>query len=154
MPRALAPLVDHVARQSLGKDWGLYAALLSHWTEIVGTDYARVATPVKMTFPHQPQNARREGGTLTIRLPKGLALEFSFKAEQIRQRINHYFGYSAFARVVGEPVYGAVPKPPPPPLRELAPEALAQIKTRVQAVGSDDLSAALESLGTALSQVP
>jgi hypothetical protein len=47
-PRSIADAVDKVARQSAGKDWGLYANLLGHWAEIVGPDYAKVTTPVKI----------------------------------------------------------------------------------------------------------
>src|ERR1700761_8162192 len=90
MPRALANAVNQIARQTIGKDWSLYAALLDHWQEIVGMEYAKVTTPVKITFPHQPGASRRSGGTLTAKLPKGLAMEFTFKTEQIKQRINSY----------------------------------------------------------------
>src|SRR5580698_4151357 len=114
LPRALANIVDKVARQSVGKDWNLYAALLDHWPEIVGNDYAQVTTPVKMTFPHQPNEPRQRGGTLCVRLPKGLAMEFTFKAEQIRQRINGYFGYDAVAKITFQPVFGVRPETPLP----------------------------------------
>ena len=99
IPRALSKIVDKVARQSVGKDWNLYAALLDHWPEIVGTAYARVTTPVKISFPYQPNEARQRGGNLCVRLPKGLAMEFTYKTEQIRQRINGYFGYDAVGKI-------------------------------------------------------
>ena len=114
MPRMLSKIVDQVARQTVGKDWNLYAALLEHWPEIVGVEYARVTTPVKMTFPHQPQEARQRNGTLCVQLPKGLSMEFTFKTEQIRQRINAYFGYDAVGKISLQPVYGAEPATPRP----------------------------------------
>jgi hypothetical protein len=153
MPRAIATMVDKVARQSVGKDWGLYAALLDHWQEIVGMDYARVTTPVKITFPHQPTEARRHGGTLSVRLPKGLAMEFSFKAAQIQQRINTYFGYDAIARIQFEPVYGT-PKPEAQPPREPDAAILADIKSSVKSIDNDDLRAALQAFGEAVLTSP
>ncbi len=50
----------------------------SHWPEIVGEDYARVTTPVKISFPHgKPAaekwaNGQREDGILLVRLPQGI----------------------------------------------------------------------------------
>ena len=149
MPRALAQLVDQVARQSVGKDWNLYAALLEHWTEIVGSDYARIATPVKIAYPHQPKNPRREMGTLTIRLPRGLAMEFTFKSEQIRQRINSYFGYEAVARIMINSVHRA---PPPSPLPRQEPDsaAIAGILEGIKAIDDGELRDALEAFGKAI----
>ena len=146
MPRALAPIVDQIARQSVGKDWGLYAALLERWPEIVGQDYARDTTPVKMTFPHQPNEVRRRGGTLYVRLPKGLAMEFTFRAEQIRQRINGYFGYDVIARVAFDPVHGTPPKAKPAaPTTD--PATLAALREQTEGIEDKELSAALEGLG-------
>src|ERR1700733_1341367 len=111
MPRTVAIAVDQIARQTLGKDWNIYAALLSHWGEIVGHEYARVTTPVKITFPlHRASSGRRENGTLCIRLPQGLAMEFSFKTTQIKQRITDYFGYEAIEKILFETQY-SVEKP-------------------------------------------
>lgn len=149
MPRALAKAIDQVARQAVGKDWNIYANLLEHWQEIVGPDYARVTTPVKITFPHQPNEARRSDGTLCIRLPKGLAMEFSFKTDLIRQRINAYFGYSAVGRIVFESVYGAVPETPATPTKA-DPESLAQLQASTQSVEDENLRAALNSFGEAI----
>lgn len=148
IPRTLANTLDQIARQTVGKDWNLYAALLEHWREIVGKEYAEVTTPVKVTFPHQPNEARRKDGTLTVRLPKGLSMEFSFKTEQIRQRVNSYFGYNALAKIVFDPVYSLPTKPAAP--KEADPAALKAVKEMAQSVGDDDLQAALESLGSAI----
>jgi hypothetical protein len=149
-PRPLSAAVDKVARQSAGKDWGLYANLLDHWAEIVGGEYARVSTPVKISFPYQPNEARRKNGVLTVRLPKGLAMEFSFKADLIRQRVNAYFGYEAFARIALD----AAALPPPPPVtrraKAIAPEALASIKQQAAAIENGELREALEKFGAAM----
>ncbi len=148
MPRAVSGAVEQIARQTVGKDWSLYAALLDHWQEIVGADYAKVTIPAKITFPHQPMEPRRRSGTLTIKLPKGLAMEFSFKTDQIRQRINGYFGYDAVAKIIFEPVYGT-PEAKGPTLKEPDPEELAKVKTGVQDIENDELRAALEAFGAA-----
>jgi hypothetical protein len=147
-PRTLADAVDKVARQSAGKDWGLYANLLDHWAEIVGTEYARVTTPVKISFPYQPNEAQRKNGVLTVRLPQGLAMEFSFKADLIRQRVNAYFGYEAFARLALDATYF-----PPPPVtgeKKVDPAALSAIKDKASTIEDGELREALEKFGEAI----
>lgn len=148
MPRALANTIDQIARRTTGKDWKLYAGLLEHWQEIVGPDYARVTTPVKLTFPHQPNEAHRRSGNLCIRLPKGLAMEFSFQTETIRQRINGYFGHDAIERITFDPVYEA---PAPSRIKKEAdPLALAQIRETSGTVEDEALRQALKSFGEAI----
>ncbi len=149
LPRAISRIVDKVARQSVGKDWGLYATMLDRWTEIVGTEYAAVTTPVKIAFPHQPLEARRRDGVLTIRLPKGLVMEFTFKVETIRQRINGYFGYDVIAKIAFDPAYGV-----PAKMADVAPPVdegtLASIRAGADTVENDDLRSALQSFGEAV----
>lgn len=150
MPRQLSHMLDAVARQAMGKDWALYSALLEHWVEIVGPEYARQTTPVKVQFPHQPNESRRKNGVLTVRLPKGLAMEFTFKGEVIRQRVNAYFGYEAVARIVLDPVHGQLR-----PARAAKPgasiEDSAAVQTYTETVEDDALRQALQSFGEALS---
>ncbi|MDR3424792.1 MAG: DciA family protein [Alphaproteobacteria bacterium] len=147
-PRTLADAVDKVARQSAGKDWGLYANLLEHWVEIVGAEYARVTTPVKITFPYQPNEAQRKNGVLTVRLPKGLAMEFSFKADLIRQRVNAYFGYEAFTRVALDPA--ALPPPEVKIVKKPDPAILHVIKEQASVIENKELREVLESFGEAV----
>ena len=147
-PRTLADAVDKVARQSAGRDWGLYANLLDHWAEIVGAEYARVSTPVKIAFPFQPNEAQRKNGVLTIRLPKGLAMEFSFKADLIRQRVNAYFGYEAFARLTLDAAF--LPPPVVKTEKKADPEALCAMKEKASTVENDELREALEKFGEAM----
>lgn len=149
MPRIIANAINNVARQTIGKDWLLYAALLDHWAEIVGKEYAELTTPVKITFPHQPNEPKRQAGTLVIKLPKGLTMEFSFKSELIRQRINSYFGYEAIARLVLDPMVSNVVKKgfSPPAVTAEAQRKTAEV---VKAVPSGELHDALQSLGQIL----
>lgn len=148
MPRPLADAVDKVARQTAGKDWGLYANLLQHWTEIVGSDYARDTTPVKITFPYQPNEAKRKNGALTIRLPKGLAMEFSFKSEIILRRLNAYLGYEAFSRLALEPSFA--PPSVPIKIKTANPQMTQEIKEKASVVENDALREALQHWGEAI----
>ena len=148
-PRTLADAVDKVARQSAGRDWGLYANLLDHWAEIVGAEYAKVTTPVKITFPYQPQEAQRKNGVLTVRLPKGLAMEFTFKADLIRQRVNAYFGYEAFARIALDAA-ALSSGPAVKAVKKIDAAALDAMKEKASTIENNELRDALEKFGEAM----
>lgn len=144
----------------MGKDWSLYATLLNHWGEIVGQEYAKVTTPVKIVFPHgkkegdQWANGNRTGGILTIALPHGLAMEFSFLTETILSRINAFFGYPAIGKLTFQGRYEepltstslAVPKT----LSSSQQEALLD---KTKDVEDSELRAVLLDLGRSLEGV-
>jgi hypothetical protein len=160
LPRTIATAVDSVARQVIGKDWNLYAALLSHWREIVGEDYAQVTTPVKISFPKGKTSeekwaqGRQTEGVLHIRLPQGLVMEFSFLTDQIRQRIAAYFGYDAIARLAFEPYYSADTPVATTPSPVADPALQAQIKKSAEGIENDELRAAMEELGESILKAP
>ncbi len=133
----------------------MYAALLSHWPEIVGEDYAQSTTPVKISFPKgKPSDekwvhGRREDGVLHIRLPQGLTMEFTFRTDQIRQRIASYFGYNAIARIVFEPFYGDATAPTVA-LPTATPEQLEVLKEQIKNIENNELRDALEAFGAVM----
>lgn len=155
MPPNLGSTIDLIARAAIGKDWPLYGALIKHWPEIVGESYAKTTTPVKVVFPQGKKNdekwadRNRGGGTLTIRAPKGLAMELTFAFETIRARINGFFGYGAIERIVLEPTFAAPPPPPAPP-RPLTQEEMRKLADATQAVENDEIRQALEQLGASV----
>lgn len=149
LPRSLSIAIDQIARRAVGKDWNLYAALLDHWAEIVGPEYARLTTPVKITFPLRQTGAHRAGGTLTVRLPKGLAMEFTFRTGQICERITAYFGYPAVEKIAFETFYG-LPVENPVRTLELDPAARAEIIEEAKDIEDDSLRDALEAFGEAV----
>lgn len=127
----------------------MYAALLDRWTEIVGKEYAENTTPVKITFPHQPQEQRRQSGTLTIKLPKGLAMEFTFKSEAVKQRINAYFGYEAISKIVLEPSFSKVPAIKAAE-KIVDKAALDKIGSAINTIENKELANVLQSFGETL----
>ncbi len=68
--------------------------MLTHWTEIVGTDIAAIAAPVKVSY-------RQEGigATLTIACAGSRAPELSLQLDLIRERVNGCYGYNAISRI-------------------------------------------------------
>ncbi len=140
----------------MGKDWNLYASLIERWEDIVGPDYAQETTPVKITFPHGKKSdekwatSNRAGGTLTISLPQGLSLAFSHHAEQVRARINTYFGYAAIEKIALKPFYPKDNKPYTPPPRRLSKGEVDTLQNQTKDIENSELRDALAALGASV----
>ena len=140
--------VNKIAKQHAGKDWELYADLIKYWNVIVGKDLAECTYPVNISFPYQPCEKHRKNGTLTIKLPKGLAMEFSFKLESIKQKVNRYIGYTAFTNIKLENCNEYVP--PPRHEYKLSDKDVNDIKQLSSEIDDPELRTALENLGLSL----
>lgn len=124
--------------------------LLTHWEEIAG-DLATMARPVDVTYGRQGF-----GATLTLLTTGPLAPMVEMQKEQLREKVNAVYGYSAISRVrvtqtastgfaegqVDFSMKGA-PKPAKSAPR---PEVLAQARDVSGGVGDDNLRSALEAL--------
>jgi hypothetical protein len=108
MSQALKPIAKSLAELIAGsidplvKKRGLARAeLLSWWPDIVGEAYAGRTVPERIRWPRDGTAA-----VLFIRCDPSLALQLSYETEQVRQRLNSYFGYPAVGavRIVQHPV--------------------------------------------------
>jgi len=94
-------LLDPVAR----RQGFTRAALLGHWPDIVGPQFARETCPLRLSFPP----GERNGGTLSVLIEGAAATLFRHVEQEVIDRINGFFGYAAVARLVLR--HGAVPSP-------------------------------------------
>lgn len=155
LPRPLASSIDSVARTAVGKEWSLYATLIEHWREIVGADYAQKTKPVKISFPKGKRTAdswagrKQTGGTLLIRLPHGLRMEFGFLTPQILERINGFFGYPAISTLAFDPYYEKPADPPPTAAqqRALTKGEKERLREQIKDINNNELRESLERLG-------
>ncbi|MBE3638769.1 DUF721 domain-containing protein [Mangrovicoccus algicola] len=121
--------------------------LLTHWTEVVGEDLARMCEPVKVGFA-------RKGGlgaTLTILVRGAAGPIIQAQSEVIRARVNACYGYNAIARIAltqtsgyggfaeAQAAFRPAPAAPPVPTPE--------IEAQTQGVTDPGLRDALAGLG-------
>ena len=124
--------------------------LLTQWLEIVGPEMAKMARPVKVTFPNKSL-----GGTLTVLSSGPQAPMVQMQLPQMLDRVNTAYGYRAIEkiRVTQTAAVGfAEPKVPfshAKPQKRAAPlpEQAAELSASVAPVADDGLRAALERLG-------
>lgn len=128
--------------------------LLTHWTEVVGPDIARLCEPVKVGYA--PKGGF--GATLTL-LVKGAAGPLvQAQSETIRARVNACYGYNAISKIrmtqsaaapgFAETQAGYTAKPKAPPVPD------AEVTRATQDVTDPDLRAALAGLGARIKARP
>jgi hypothetical protein len=123
--------------------------LLTHWAEVVGDAVAQIATPVNVSYGKGGM-----GATLTLLTTGAQAPMLEMQKEQIREKVNACYGYSAIARVritqtapVGFAEGRAAFAPAPKPAKEADPAVQSAAETLSSNVENDDLRAALAALG-------
>jgi hypothetical protein len=112
------------------------ATLITDWAAVAGADLAACSVPERLKWPHRPERTEedaaptgrrdaktRQGATLVLRVDGARALDVQYKAGQIIERINAYFGYAAVAqlRIVQAPIGAATSVVPPATGKPAAP---------------------------------
>lgn len=144
-PVAAARIVKSIADPAFRRQGFAQSEVLMRWSEIVGSDLARLATPVKLAF----RRGSPAGGTLHVRAAGPAALELQHLAPTVVERVNTYYGYRAVERlhIVQGPASGPA-KAKPARSRTLSPAAKSRLDTMVNRTANDGLRAALRRLGT------
>lgn len=157
LPRSITASIDKIAKTVIGKDWALYSTLLGHWAEIVGEEFAKNSTPIKVSFPKgKPAEEKwaqgnRSDGVLHVKLPQGLVMDFTYRSEQIRSRISDFFGYPAIERIVFEPFYASDDEGKKHRKNKTANPAIEkEIAIATQDIEAEELRQALKNLGNAI----
>ncbi len=124
--------------------------LLTHWAEIAGAETAGIARPVDVKYGRQGF-----GATLTLLTTGAHAPLIEMQKEQLREKVNAVYGYTAIARIrvtqtaptgfaEGQVAFAPAAAPkittPSPAIREKAAKSAADIH-------DDRLREALEALG-------
>ena len=82
--------------------------VLTHWDEIVGTEFAASARPVKVSYGASGGARRKHGdepvdhglgATLTVLTTGAMAPMLEMQKESLRQKVNACYGYNAIARI-------------------------------------------------------
>ena len=152
--RAVGSFVPKLTRKAFEKYGFSAATIVTDWTAIVGEELAQYTEPERLKWPRAVEvlgapgdgQIGRPGATLVVRVDGARALEVQYKARQVIERINGYFGYRAVAelRFLQAPVgrRSAPVRRGPAPTQRGAPVAPAPHF----AVTDDGLRSALERL--------
>jgi len=167
----LPPVARHVAVKTIGsfvpgltrkafEKFGFSTAtLIMDWSRIAGAELAASTQPERLKWPRggegwaeEEDGATRRGATLHLRVDPARALEVEYRARQIVDRINAYFGYRAVEtiRLVQAPL--ARPAPSHKPAQRAAPQVASARPAAKASPNADDAHAA-DALAAALARM-
>lgn len=129
--------VNKLTRPLLGQHGFTQVELITHWSDIMGSELAIGVKPVRLTFPAKD----RMNGTLHVRTAGGaFALLLEHQKGRIMEKVNTYFGYPAVSNLKieqgGVHLPHAQEREPEWPLSE---EELAPLLEKVNTISDDSL---------------
>ena len=142
--------VQKLARPLLGQHGFSQVELITHWSDIMGTELAIGVKPLRLTFPAKD----RKNGTLHVRTAGGaFALLLEHQKGRIIERVNTYFGYSAISALKIEQGGIHLPTPQEPqPEWPLSEEELKPLLDKVNAISDESLRQKTLEIGIKLLQ--
>jgi hypothetical protein len=147
--RTLSELTSGVFSDAFKKQGFASTELVTRWAEIIGSEIAAHAEPIKVQWRRGPEGAPPEPATLVLRVEGPMALEIQHSSGVILERVNRFFGWHA----VGKLAFRQAPltrrsarKRPPKP----DPEKAALVASTLTAISDDKLKMALARLGAAV----
>ena len=147
--RPLAELVGRCLADLFASQGFTSRGVVTHWTEIVGTETASLCEPMRIVWPRSPDPDNPTPGTLVLRVEGPAALEIQHLSGVILEQVNRFFGWQAIGRVALRQA----------PLvrrqkRHMLPQADAEAARRVAAsltqISDTPLREALGRLGAAI----
>lgn len=143
-PVSAARIIARIVDPAFRRQGFAEAEVLTRWSEIVGKDLARMATPEKLAF----RRGSPASGTLHVRAAGPAALELQHMAPTVIERINTYYGYRAVERLQ---IVQGPPRGDDPPADTGARPLPADVRARLDRVVGDtrgnNLNTALRRLG-------
>jgi len=121
--------------------------IITHWPQIVGERFSRLALPEKITFP----KGNKGEGTLYLSVTSSSALLIHYAQGLILEHVNTFFGYKAIAKLqmnhgLIAPKVEAEKIPPP----ALSQETKEWLEDQIQCITDPDLKIYLERLGESI----
>jgi hypothetical protein len=147
-PRPLRDLLNRCLDEAFAKQGFASTDIVTHWPEIVGTEIAAHAEPVKLQWP-RGDTEEPEAATLVLRVQGPAAIEIQHLSGVIVERVNRFFGWRAVKRIAlrqAPLTRGAKRQAPAPP----DARAVAEAAARLPDVADENLRAALARLGAAV----
>ena len=109
--KAVGSYVPKIATKAFEK-YGFHTAeIMTQWSRIAGPEFAAFTKPERMRWPRVQTgagaaNEQRPGATLHLLVEPARALDAEYRAQEIIERINGYFGYRAVEtlRLIQSPI--------------------------------------------------
>jgi hypothetical protein len=147
--KPLSVLLSDVFSDAYAKQGFAARELVIRWAEIAGPEISAHSEPLKMQWPRPVEGQPQEPATLVLRVEGPMALEIQHSSDQILQRVNRFFGWSAVGRLaLRQAPLSRRGRPARPRLPDA--ERVAKVSETLSAVEDEALRAALARLGAAI----
>ncbi len=147
--KPLSQIVGKTIEEAFAKQGFASTGLVTHWGEIVGTEIADHAEPMRMIWPRRVHQNDPEPATLVLRVEGPVALEIQHLSGVIIERVNRFFGWRAVARIqIRQAPLRRQAKKQPPPAPD--PAVVARLAAGMGDIADDALRDALARLGASV----
>ncbi len=147
--RLLSELATGFLAETFKRQGFASTELVTRWPEIVGTEIAAHAEPLKLQWPRSTgDDEPSEPATLVLRVEGPAAVEIQHQSNVILERINRFFGWQAVGRLTFRQAPLRRRDKPAPRLAD--PEAAGRVAATLTEVEDESLRMALGRLGAAV----
>lgn len=152
--RLLSDSLPKVTGQVFSRKYVMLGRLLTHWTDIVGSDLASKTHPAKIRyFKRKAAGGQTQGATLDIATSPAHSTLLHYQKDVILERINQIFGEKWIMDIRFVPrianTQPAAVSPPRPPA-SLPPEAQRRLESLLSEIGDPELREKLSRFGDAV----
>jgi hypothetical protein len=149
--RSLAELATGYLAETFKRQGFASTELVTRWPDIVGTEIAAHAEPIRLQWRRAADGEPAEPAVLVLRVEGPAAIEIQHQSGIILERINRFFGWQAVGRLaLRQAPLKRRDKPAP---QVTNPEAAARIEATLTEVNDDGLRTALGRLGAAVKRM-
>ena len=98
-PKPLADLIGACVGHVFERQGFASREIVTHWDEIVGTEVAAHAEPLRMNWVRTSDPDDMQPATLVLRVEGPAAIEIQHMSGLIVERVNRYFGWQAISGI-------------------------------------------------------
>jgi len=147
-PKPLAELVSVCVADAFARQGFTSCEIVTHWDEIVGSEIAALAEPIRMQWARSRDPEDAPPATLVLRVEGPAALEIQHMGGVILERVNRYLGWQAVDRLALRQAPLTRRRRQPRPRTDDG--AAAAIAAQMGEIADERLRAALGRLGAAI----
>ncbi|MFL2882890.1 MAG: DciA family protein [Pelagibacteraceae bacterium] len=92
--RPLSSLIPRGIKKIIRKGGYNFTSIVDNWTKMVGKEISGFCYPIKIKSSRELSN-----GILTINVLHGKELEVEYKKNEIKEKINSFFGYNCIGEI-------------------------------------------------------
>ena len=147
-PKPLAELVSVCVADVFACQGFTSCEVVTHWDDIVGSEIATLAEPIRMQWARSSAPEEAPPATLVLRVEGPAALEIQHMCGVIVERVNRYLGWQAVDRLALR--QAPLTRRRRPPRRNIDDSAAAAIAAQMTGIADESLRTALGRLGAAI----